>query len=102
MDTNNFIERSYFCKLNKKFNIYPMLKFIIISLIIIYIFARFAGFFFRIIFWIMGKSIQKKYEANAQKSNYKIHHFDNMKVIVPDKRQKNADEEGFVQYEEVK
>jgi hypothetical protein len=87
---------------NIQYLLNPMLKFIIISLIIIYVFARFAGFFFRIIFWMMGKSIQKKYETNAQKSNYKIHHIDNMKIIIPDKRQKNADEEGFVSYEEVK
>ncbi|GAB4331958.1 MAG: hypothetical protein OHK0038_07220 [Flammeovirgaceae bacterium] len=79
-----------------------MLKFIIISLIIIYIFARFAGFFFRIIFWLLGKSIQKKYTTTNQNPTYKIHQFDDLKVIIPDKRQKNTDEEGFTQYEEVK
>ncbi|MCS6833090.1 MAG: hypothetical protein NZ521_05925 [Flammeovirgaceae bacterium] len=73
-----------------------MLKAIILTLIIFYVFARFAGFFFRVIFWILGKF--------SNVSSQKVYYFGDTKVIVPEKRKQKLIEENdsFDDFQEVK
>lgn len=77
-----------------------MLKAIIIVLILFYIFARFAGFFFRIIFWLLGNKLQRHRGVQSSSSGEKVYDFGDMKVIVPRKRRKE-DSQKFDDYQEV-
>lgn len=76
-----------------------MLKAIILTLIIFYVFARFAGFFFRVIFWILGK-----FSKSSPVSSQKVYYFGDTKVIVPEKRKQKLIEENdsFDDFQEVK
>jgi len=42
-----------------------MIKFLLIVFIIIFLIARFAGYFFRIAFYFLGKKLQKEAEKQA-------------------------------------
>ena len=50
-----------------------MFKFLIITFVLIYVIARFAGYFFRLVFWLMGKRMEKEMK-NQHKNEYKNPH----------------------------
>ncbi len=83
-----------------------MLKFIIISLLLIYLVARFAGFFFRVVYWLFGKPQARKFERNQQQppQQYQTWQQNGMKIFMPKHKRKQhpAREEDYVNYEEVK
>lgn len=81
-----------------------MLKFLIISLLSIYIFARFAGFFFRMIYWLSGKEYPPTFQPKKEKqTDYQTRKWKGMDMFIPKKKSKKDFEEGeFVDFEEVK
>ena len=99
---------------------FALLKFLVITFLVIYILSRFAGYVFRFLFWIMGKKVQKEFKKQERKNQAKQNHyqqtgeyqdFDTMEkndvvISIPTKKRRrnpNAfDDEDYVDFEEVK
>lgn len=81
-----------------------MLKFFIILFILIYVFARFSGFFIRAAFVLFGQEERKKTFYRNQDANYKQKHEGDVTILIPEKKSKSSEEnEGeYVDFEEVK
>lgn len=83
-----------------------MLKFLIISVLLIYVVARFAGFFFRLTRWLTGKPLAD--ELRRQPPPQPRRPEGTLTVIVPDevarKQQQriNNNPDDYVDFEEVK
>jgi flagellar basal body-associated protein FliL len=82
-----------------------MIKFLLILFIIIFIVARFAGYFFRLMFWLLGKKIEKEvrkqqsyaYASQTPRPEGEIYIKKN-----PLSSRHNDNEGEFVDFEEVK
>ena len=81
-----------------------MLKLIIILLLVIYLVARFAGFFFRVAYWLMGKPNPHTFQKDQKPTAYESFTQNGLKIFIPKskKGKGKTDKEEFVDYEEVK
>jgi len=94
-----------------------LLKFILITFLIIFVLSRISGFLFRTLFWILGKRVENKRvekQMRAQQSYQPPHYRHNPRrsegeiIIEPEPAKKdgpnrNTPKDGeYVDYEEVK
>jgi len=83
-----------------------MLKLLIILTLSIYLIARFAGFFFRLAYWLMGKPNPHQVNREERRPNsvYESFSQNGLKIFIPKSKRKKGrnEEEEFVDYEEVK
>ncbi|MBX2842415.1 MAG: DUF4834 family protein [Flammeovirgaceae bacterium] len=78
-------------------------KFLIISILIIYIVARFWGFIYRVAGWFSGKD-EHQQEFNRQRRKQKFHtkQENGMEIHIPNKKRGTFDKGDYVDFEEVK
>ncbi len=80
-------------------------KFLIVSILIIYLLARFWGFIYRVIAAFQGKDttgrFQKKQDSNK---GYETREQDNMRIFIPKKNNsgKRSKEGEYVDYKDIK
>ncbi|MDW7695268.1 hypothetical protein R9C00_28235 [Flammeovirgaceae bacterium SG7u.111] len=79
-----------------------MIKFLLILILVIYLVSRFAGYIFRVIYWLTGQT--PPHQRKAQSASSATQTKNGIQVIIPQKEQKRGEFKGgdYVDFEEVK
>ncbi|UZR95473.1 DUF4834 family protein [Chondrinema litorale] len=81
-------------------------KFLIVSILVIYVLARFWGFIYRVIAAFQGKEPPSKQFEKKQNTNvaYETKKENNLQILIPKKdKSSNKDKPGeYIDFEEVK
>ena len=73
--------------------------------LVVYLIARFAGYFFRVAYWLMGKEQPRGFgRTKRETSRYKKRQDENLDMYVPSDRKERKEFKGgeYVDFEEVK
>lgn len=78
-------------------------KFLIVSILIIYLLARFWGFIYRVIAAFQGKDTTGQFQKNTE-TKYETKHQQDIRILIPKKNRKGGKIKGgeYVNYKEVK
>lgn len=80
-----------------------MIKFLIISILVIFVFARISGFIFKLFYWLSGAPQPDQRFNKKQDEEYQTKSWHGMNIRIPKKKNKNRFDDGdYVDYEEVK
>lgn len=78
-------------------------KFLIISVLVIYLFARFWGFIYRVIAAFQGKDTTGQFQ-NKSNAKYDTKHQQDLRILIPKKDKKGNKIKGgeYINYKEIK